>query len=1072
MRIISLMKALPCVALALLSEVFCSIDTYGQVAEKIHGSVHTTTGEPVSGASIIVAGTRSGTQSDEKGDFVLTVKQGALLEITHVGYNKQEVRCKDGMDVVLTSSTSDLSQVVVVGYGSQSRRKVTGAISTLDGDQIKNIPEVNFDALLQGKVAGVSVQSSTGEPGAKTNIVIRGTTNVDYANTYGGNTQPLYVIDGVIYDVNNMGTSYEYSNPLSLIDPNDIESIEVLKDASAAAIYGARGGNGVIVVKTRRADRNKKPQISFETYGGFSERPDLIKVLTGTAERDLKLALLNSELPYTDIYNGDIPIQLTDSLNAAFNGDVDWQGMMIRKNAFLNNEKLTISGFFNNNNSYRLSIGHYNEQGAVKGYGTDRVAPSLNLNLNPVPRFNVSVNLEMAPIKVKHGAGVAGDPYAFSTWSFPTSLVVLNPETVALYNGSSNRYDDDKTFSINGNIQLTDTIAKTVTLTSSYGYNNYTDKYDYFSPVELNGTQNIAYDINSTNPNWTWETYGQFHKNFGKNDVTAVGGFSAYKAMQYYSYAYAAGIDVSNIYTLETVPSGTNLYATSSTQTKTTESYYGRLNYDYAGKYLFTASLRRDASSIYSANYRWGTFYSLSTGWILSDEKFFQSLKKVVNFLKVRASYGITGQDPGSWYAKYQTLYADASYLGATTGAIGGTSSYSYLTGTPSTYNGTTVISPFLYNNGYITAATKASSSTRWEKYPQADLGVDWNMFNDRLTFQFDWYQKDADDKYVWQVPAEATSGYAYYSGNYINVRNRGLELSIVSRNTGPKAKLQWITNFNISYNKNWITKLPNGGRDLLFGDSWFRKTLSLGDPLFAYRLWQAKGVYKTDADVPTDPITGNKMTFFGTTLVAGDPAYVDQNGDYNITYDDQYSTHQSAMPKLTGGMTNTFTYKNFNLSFFISYSFGNKLLNGTLSDALNGSAYSLWGSVAGPAGVYYSILKDFWQQSGDNTVYPRLVYGTGATQLDPWNISNSYFLENGGYIKLKQITLGYNLPRTWTSKIGINGINIYAVVYNVATWKQSKNLNDPEIYDLTTGSSNASYPLNLKLTLGLNVNL
>ena len=328
MRTISLIKMLPFLLLTFLTAVICTVPVRGQSGEAVHGTVHTVTGDPLVGVSVMIQGEKEGTLTDERGNFSLRVKTGTLLVITHVGYNKKEVEARDGMEVVLVTNTSDLSQVLVVGYGSQSRKKITGAVSTINGDDIKNTPAVSFDAMLQGRIPGVTVQSSSGEPGARTNIVIRGSTNVDYGNVNGGNTQPLYVIDGVIYDLNNMQGSYGLSNPLSVIDPNDIESIDVLKDASAAAIYGARGGNGVIIVKTRRSQA-RRPSVSLNAYGGFTTGPRLIDVITGNAERALKMQLLNGQLPYTDIYNGSIPIQLTDSLNAAFNNDVNWQGMML-----------------------------------------------------------------------------------------------------------------------------------------------------------------------------------------------------------------------------------------------------------------------------------------------------------------------------------------------------------------------------------------------------------------------------------------------------------------------------------------------------------------------------------------------------------------------------------------------------------------------------------------------------------------------------------------------------------------------------------------------------------------------
>ncbi|HEU0227740.1 MAG TPA: SusC/RagA family TonB-linked outer membrane protein [Arachidicoccus soli] len=1043
---------------------------YAQL-KTIEGHVHDSKGEPLVGASVMITGTKIGTTTDLKGHFSIKTKDGARLQITRIGYNDRNVIAKDRIDIILIANNTDLSQVVVIGYGSQSRRKLTAAVSTISGDDIRDVPEASFDQMLQGRLAGVSVQSTTGEPGAKPNIVIRGSTNLDYGNANGGNTGPLYVIDGIIYDVNGMGTSYGYSDPLSLIDPADIESIDVLKDASATAIYGARGGNGVIIVKTRRA-KTSRPQVTLSAYMGVTGNPTFKKILTGDAERNLKLGLLEGELPYGDLFSGYLPQQLTDSLNPAFNNDVDWQHMLIRNSAIVNNEDIAVSSNFGAGNSYRLSLNHYSEQGAVKGYGVERFAPSFNITIVPVKHVNLYGEFTLSSEKHTHGAGMAGNPFLFSSWNFPTSLAQLTEQEIQAYSGAAGIYDDDRILSFIGNLRLEDTLTKNLLFTSSFSANNYTENYNYFSPTYLNGIQNQAYSINNNNPNWTWENYLQYTKHIKKNNFTAVAGYSAYRASNYYSFAEAAGIQVSGIYTLQTVPSGSNLSVNTSNATKTTESYYARLLYDYAGKYLFTASLRRDASSIYSPQYQWGTFPSFSAGWVISDESFFKPIKKVVNFMKFRASWGVTGQDPGSWYVKYQQLYNDASYLGGTTGSIVGNALYSSLGGTPSTYNGTTVVTPYNYGNNFINNGIKSSDNVRWEKYPQWDIGLDWNMFNDRLTFVADWYQKDADNKFLWSVPADATTGYMNYSGNYANVRNTGLELTINSRNLGPKSAFQWNTSFNISFDKNWVTKLPNGDRDLLYGDPWFRKVITLGSPLFSYKLWQVKGVYATEADVPTDPITGNKITYFGTPMQAGDSKIVDQNGDYNIDYEDQVPDGSSPLPKFTGGLTNTFSYKNFSLMVFTSFSYGNKILNGNLSDALNGSAsYPSWIGVAGPAS-FPTILNQFWATSGDQTKYPRYIYANNTySTSDPWNISRSYFLEPGGFIKIKQVTLGYNLPNDLMRRWKIKGINVYGMVENLHIFKQAKDIPDPELYDPTTGSDNITYPTGMKFTFGTRIN-
>lgn len=1023
------------------------------------------------GASITEKGqTSNGASTNEEGKFTLTLRgtAGRLL-ISFIGYEKQEVRTGSSVMIIkLKPDDRAMTDVVVIGYQSQKRRNVTAAVATVSGKDIANIPQSSFDQTLQGRLTGVSVLSSTGELGAKPSIVIRGATNIDYGNGNGGNTGPLYVIDGVIYDVNAIGSSYSNSNPLSLINPNDIESIDVLKDASASAIYGARAGNGVIIIKTKSA-RPGKTQISASAYAGVTLKPAFRDVYIGNAERALKLQLVHDQLPYNNLQQGQLPVQVTDSLNPAFNNNVDWQGMMVRDNAVVNSQDVAIAGYFGNNNSYRLSINHYNEQGVINGFGLRRLAPHLHVNIKPIKGMSVATDIMISSEKRQHGVG-GSTGALFNSWSFPSSFVQLTPEQESVFKGDKSYYDDNRIFTIVGSVNLVDTLVRNLTFNSYFSATNYNDKYAYFSPLELNGLQNTAYDINTTNPGWSFENYLTYENRIKDHHFAIAAGTSSYNNKQYYTYAYAKGINVTGITTLQTVPSGANLYASSTTSRKTTVSYYGRLLYDYAGKYLLTASFRRDASSIYSPSYRWGTFPSVSVGWIASDENFFDPLKKYINFMKVRASYGVTGNDPGSWYAKYQALYTDASYLLSTTGTLGSSGSYVYLAGTPSTYNGSPVVSPFPYDSYIFNDGVSSSDNVRWEKFPQLDIGADIELFNNRVGLVVDWYQKDANDKYFWNIPAQVTSGYAYYSGNYVNVRNRGLEIGLNTRNMPSQSKFQWNTNFNISFNDNYVTKLPNGNRDFLFGPSWFQQTLTYGEPLFNYKVYQIDGVYATEKEVPVDPITGRRLSFQGGALTAGDPAYVDNNGDYNINFDDKVIAG-NPMPKVTGGFGNSFSWKGFNLNVFCSFVGGRKIFNGYLSDYLNGSKmYQWWGSVSGPAAIT-NMLDQFWTNPGDRTKYPRMVYPNGPA-LDPWNIASSYFVEDGSFVRVRNVTLGYTLPEGVVKGMGLKRLNVYGMVDNVYTFKKTKAIPDPELVDPTTGSANVVYPTALKFTLGLNVEL
>jgi TonB-linked SusC/RagA family outer membrane protein len=1032
------------------------------------GQVKDSEGKVLPGVTVAEKGIPgNGAVTDVNGDFTLKLKGTSnTITISLIGFRRQELKVTDKpLKVVLQIEENSLSDVVVVGYQKQNRREVTAAISSLNGKDIANIPEASFDQMLQGRLAGVSVLSSSGELGAKTSIVIRGSANIDFGNANGGNTGPLYVIDGVIFDVNAIGSAYGNNNPLSLINPNDIESIDVLKDASAAAIYGARAGNGVIIVKTKSAKAGK-PQVSISAYAGMVTAPNFIKVSTGSAERSLKLGLLQ-QLTYGDRQLGVIPLAITDSLNSAFNNDVDWQGLLVRQQSYVNSQDVALSAI-TGTTSYRISINHYNEQGVLHGYGLEKFTPHLNLTIKPLKGMEITADLLMSSQRQSHGVGGAG-AYLFNAYNFPSSFAPLTPTQYDVYTGKKSYYDDDRAFSIVGSLNLKQQITPDLVFNSTYGSTNYTNKYGYFSPLELNGVQNTAYDIYTSNPSWSFENFLQYSKQLGKHRFILAAGAALYSYENYYNYASAAGITVSGISTVQTVPAGTNLNASTYYGRKTTESYYARFNYDYEGKYLLTASIRRDASSIYSPEYRWATFPAVAAGWIASDESFFEPVKKVVNFFKIRASYGITGKDPGQWYSKYQTLSNDASYFGGTNGTI---NNYGVLSGNASTYNGTSVVSPFSYYNNFYNFGTKASSTVRWEKDPQLDFGADVELFNSRVNLTVDWYRKDSKDVFFYNVPAQATSGYQYLSGNYVDLRNQGLELSTNINVLGARSAFQWNFNFNISFNKNLVTKLPNNNRDFLFDAPYFYKTLTLGKPIFSYRVFHSNGVYATDAEVPYDPITGNKMTANGVPLTAGDPRYVDVNGDYNINNDDKYDAG-NPNPKYTGGFGSNFRYKRVTLSFFSSFVFGRKILNGALSDALNGSKYiGSYGINAGVA-TYVNSLSQFWQSPGQQTKYAKLIYSNAEANVkDPWNIGNDYFVEDGSFVKLKNVTLGYDLPEKWYKSIGLTRFNVYVMGDNLAMWKKAKDIADPELVDPTTGSSNTVYPTAAKFTLGVNIGL
>lgn len=1014
---------------------------------KITGTVTDTNNQPLPGASVRQIGTTNGTSTDNKGMFTIILRDGSQsLTVSIVGYKSKEVSTvgKTNLTVLLAEDDNSLNEVVAIGYQNIQRKNTAGAISSVKGKDFENTPYSTFDAMLQGRVAGLTVMSTSGEPGGNNIVNIRGASSV----VLGQGSSPLYVIDGVIYDVNDIGSAYG-SSPLQAINPNDIESIDVLKDASASAVYGARAANGVIIVKTKRAIPGAPPQIRLSSYLGIANKPALKPIQTGTAERRLKMDLLYGGNGLYDRLR-NLNMMLTDSLNDAFNNNTDWQGLFLQTGNISNIDG-SIAGA-TDRYAYRFSFNRYYEEGVMKGYDINRITPSLFFQVSPTNKLLVQTNLFTGLTKAKHGQGDQ-NKYPFTTWGFPSSFWKISPDEQALYSGRYEELrDDDKTTSLNGNTMAQYTILPGLNAKSTVSYNINNNTRNYFKPSLLSESgQNEAYGYIYQTNRWELENTLNYNKSLksGHNfNVVLLQGME--KNIQNNTYSSSVG-NSDAVKTVTGIAAGPNLFVSNDVQERSRLSWMGSFVYDYKARYLLQAVYRADASSRYSSSSRWGSFPSISAGWNASEEKFFSPVKNIVSYLKVRASYGITGNDPGAYYAQYQSLISDASYPSSVLANGQG--------GTQTTYNGTQVIYPDYFN-------ASSASTISWERSPQFNAGVDLGLFKDRLTLTADYYIRDSKSK-VFQVGVPLTTGYSQTTNNYVDLRNTGIELNLTTRNLGPASKFQWTTNFNIAFNDNYITKLPNGGRDFTFGPPWLQQTLSVGEPLFTYKAWQVNGIYASDSDVPVDPKTGRRITQFGgSQFSAGDPARVDQNGDYNIDYND-YVSFGNPNPDVTGGMLNSFSFKGFSLDVLMTFISGRSLRNGYLSDKFQdaGTAdpYNLWGPRSGPASNFN--VSDFWSKPGDIAKYPGLI----TNNVDKWHIGQSMYIEDASFIRIKNIRLGYTVPQKLTKKIGMNLIRFYGVMDNVKVWSKST-VPDPEAVGVDGYSSGNDYPIPKKYTLGFDL--
>ncbi len=1035
----------------------------------VTGIVKDQRGEPLAGVTVKEKGEPNTVVTNDNGRYVITPRgPNRTLIFTYVGFHPLERVVPGGttsMDITLEEDASSLDEVVVVGYQDIQRRKMTGAVSTVKGRDFENTPYATFDQMLQGRVAGLTVLSTSGEPGTNNIVNIRGSSNLGLADNQ--LQAPLYVIDGIIYDVSDIQAAYGNASPLQAINPNDIESVDILKDASAAAIYGARAANGVIIVKTKRP-MTGVPEVRVAAYSGISSRPAMKPIMVGAADRRMKMALLYGAGEYDWFYSGQIHQMLTDSLNPAFNNATDWQGLFLQS-APITNVNVSIGGAMEKF-VYRISAQHYYEEGVMMGFANQSLTPRLMLQVNPIKNLQFETNVFAGFTKSKHGSGDE-QKYPFNTWGFPSSFWEIGDLDRQIYTG---RYDglldNDRATSINGNVAGTiqELFVPELSLRSQFSFNVNNNTRDLYRPVLLTGNWNTAQNWVNQNRRWEWESYLNYAKTFDAgHTVSGVLGYGMEKNVGNVSQLLGRSLNNEAIKTVAGIGSGPNLYGRSTIAERARMSVFGRLGYDYKNRYLISGSYRMDASSRYSADNRWGVFPSISAGWAISEEDFFKEWGDFVTFFKIRGSYGLTGRDPGSEYAHFTMLSYDATYNGSV--LDNGVAGYQPASlGMPAvsnqpTYNGTTVA----YAN-YNAPAT--SASIKWESSPQLNVGFDLNMLNDRIEVNADFYVRNSVNL-VYGLQMPVTSGYGTIENNFINLRNSGVELTINSRNMGPRSAFQWNTNFNISYNRNYVTRLPYGGREIKVGPPWMERALNVGQPLYPFKIWQVEGVYSTDADVPINPLTGDRIrhgSATGNQYRAGDPRRLDMNGDYIIDDNDKLDMG-NPNPDFVGGMTHTLSYKNWSLTALTTFVFGRTLWNGYLSDRLQdaGSAllYSTWGTNSAISGDF--DLADFWRQPGDIARFPTLFRNT----VDNWHIANSTFVEDASFIRLKNVRAGYNVPTGFAKRLGLRSLRLYAVLDNIAIISWSS-VPDPEAVDPNGYSGGNGYPIPKKWTFGLDFNL
>ncbi len=993
-----------------------SIETTVQLDKTISGKVTDENQDGLPGVNIVVKGTTVGTVTDVNGNYRLSVPdETTILLFSSVGYATEEVSIggRSVINLEMVPDIQSLSEVVVIGYGSVQKRDLTGSVSSVSSEDIKRVPVLGLDQALQGRASGVYVTNNNANPGGEVNIRIRGTNSVQ------GYNEPLYIIDGYI------------GGNINTVDPNDIASMEVLKDASSTAIYGARGANGVVIVTTKSGTKGQN-NLSFNMFYGWQ-----------TPRKKVDLMGARDYASFINRINEDRGDPLTypnlDNLSA----DTDWQDEILRT-APWQNYSLAASGGSDKLNYY-VSGGYVNQQGIVKETGYDRFNIRANFDARISDKIKMGARLGLARINRtrQQGEEFGGISNVFH----PVSQALLLPPTrsprdedgnllpeVIDDNGSSRENPPyhlenvtNEVFATNftGNLYAEFQLLNPLKFRTSLGFNISDQKLNRYKPSHVfesnDGNRNRADVDTRFNTGWLNENYLTFEKRMGIHELEAVGGITLqgnyYERLNTVVYDFAVDdFEYHNISAGSTI----NTYNTDMSEW-TQVSFFGRLHYVLNDKYLFTINGRYDGNSKFGKDHKWGFFPSGAVAWRLSDEDFIQDLG-VFTDLKLRASYGVSGSEA---LGPYNSLSAMAS------------NSEAYIIG------GSPVVG-FWPNR-------LPNPALRWEQTTQLDIGLDFGVLNGRLNFVMDYFDKTTEDLFL-NRPVPQTSGVSTIRQNIGSLSNSGFEFGIDA--VPVDGNFSWNVSLNGTYQQSEILDLGdeeeiitgNFGGSLKVGNM---QVMRVGEPLGSFFGYETAGTWNTTDDLEA-------YTQFGNGVEAGDVKLVDFNQDGDVNEEDRQIIGY-AQPKFYGGINNNFSYKNIDLSIFFQWTAGNNVFNAT--------SYNIWDP--GNTSSKHEGLKDAWTPENQDTDIPR------AGTLMPKVIYDMY-VENASFIRMREITLGYTLPDNLLERLNINTLRFYVTGTNLLTFTEYTGY-DPEV-NIAGGSisvintDNGSYPRAKSFILGLNL--
>lgn len=980
--------------------------TVTQQTGKIKGTIiDSKTGEPVIGASVKVKGTKLAAVTDLNGEFELNTHANATLQISYVGFKETEVKASNGMKISLEEDTESLEEVVVVGYGTQKKESLTGAMANIKGEKLKDITSATVENMLNGKVSGVYVAPGSGRPGSTGAIIIRGQTSIN------GATAPLWVVDGVIV-----------GNSAGDLNPDDIETMTVLKDAASTAIYGSEGANGVVVVTTKQA-KHEKMSISLSAKAGLStlNRGNL-EMMDGAEFYDYYKSFQNVESVNFPRWNEDLR-----------NSNFDWF-KLAKKTGSTQDYNLTLNGGSENIQSM-FTLGYFKEEGAVKGYDMNRYSTRIKVVYKPYEWLTIKPNISGSRTNDKDKQYSVGAMYSMMPWDSPYdengNLVpnyyagwVNSKATNYLNDLAAGNYSTSTTYDLSGGLDFDIQIAPWLTFSSVNNYSYYNSQtHGYYDPKSSSGegVNGRTTEYNYTSTRRYTNQLLRFKKSWGKHNVNALLAYEFNDYEMKYTDVYATGF-ISGFEDFMTAakPEMANGYRTAWAK----QSYFTQWRYDYDSRYYGELSLRRDGRSNFGSNNRYGNFFSVSGAWNINNESWFKA--DWVDQLKLRAAFGSVGNVPTSLYPSY-SLYS----VGAT-------------------YN---------ENPGALISQIGNKDLT-WEKTYTTGVGVDASFWQNRLHATLDYYIKNTSN-ILYQVPVTGLVGVTSIWKNIGKMRNTGIEFTVGGDIIRTK-DLTWNVTANISHNSNELRDLykqrdANGNyvvKPVLISDGTSiagtaQRILEIGEPVDTYYMKEWAGV---------NPEDGKPQWYMD-----------DANGNKVVT--DSYSKASyykcgKASPDVYGSFSTSLFYKNFDLQANFGYSLGGQIYSYYRQEFDSDGAY------AGDRNQM-KLQKGWsrWEKPGDIATHPRAMYNN----QDKGNLASSRYLESSDYLKLRSLTLGYNFDLKkygiQTLRLSVSGENLFTITdYSGVDPELPAGTNDKGVLSVTNTGGISVYPAVRKFMLGVNL--